>query len=35
MGFSPKFVGKIANNEQNVSLFCSLLAICAFFLLIR
>lgn len=31
MGFSLKFVCKIASNEQNVSLFCSLLAICAFF----
>lgn len=33
MGFSLKFVCKIASNEQNVRLFCSLLAICAVFCL--
>lgn len=31
MGFSLKFVCKIASNEQNVRHFCSLLAICAVF----
>lgn len=33
--FLLNFVCKIASNEQNVRLFCSLLAICAVFLLIR